>query len=214
LIPQRSFFVSHLDSLFFTKMRGLVFVAFAGLVHMATAVGVVGKAEGFATGVTGGGNATPQYPKDIKELTSLLTDSTARVVVLDKTFDYTTSEGTVTGTACASWGTGTKCQRILQDTCDPGVAKETVTYNKAAKSPIKVGSNKTILGIGAKGIIKGKGLSFEGKNVIVQNIEVSDLNHKYVWGGDALSFAGADLIWIDHVTVSSQTAPSPKLIAR
>jgi pectate lyase len=80
--------------------------------------------------------------------------------------------------------------------------KETVTYYKAAKTPIKVGSNKTILGIGNKGIIKGKGLSFAGKNVIVQNIQVSDLNHKYVWGGDALSFAGADLIWIDHVTVS------------
>ena len=79
--------------------------------------------------------------------------------------------------------------------------KETVTYYKAAKTPIKVGSNKTILGIGNKGIIKGKGLSFAGKNVIVQNIQVSDLNHKYVWGGDALSFAGADLIWIDHVTV-------------
>jgi hypothetical protein len=80
--------------------------------------------------------------------------------------------------------------------------KETVTYYKAAKTPIKVGSNKTILGIGNKGIIKGKGLSFAGKNVIVQNIQVSDLNHKYVWGGDALSFAGADLIWIDPVTAS------------
>jgi pectate lyase len=91
----------------------------------------------------------------------------------------------------------------LLDSCDAGKVKETVTYYKAAKNPIKVGSNKTILGIGAKGIIKGKGLSFAGKNVIVQNIQVSDLNHKYVWGGDALSFAGADLIWIDHVTVSS-----------
>lgn len=90
----------------------------------------------------------------------------------------------------------------MLDSCDAGVVKETVTYYKAAKNPIKVGSNKTILGIGAKGIIKGKGLSFAGKNVIVQNIQVSDLNHKYVWGGDALSFAGADLIWIDHVTVS------------
>lgn len=102
----------------------------------------------------------------------------------------------------ASWGTGAKCQRILLDSCDAGQVKETVTYYKAAKQPIKVGSNKTILGIGSKGIIKGKGLSFGGKNVIVQNIQVSDLNHKYVWGGDALSFAGADLIWIDHVTVS------------
>ncbi|CAI9633181.1 unnamed protein product [Alternaria burnsii] len=183
-------------------MKFLAIAALASLAHMASAVGVVGKAEGFATGVTGGGNATPQYPKDIKELTTLLTDSTARVIVLDKTFDYTTSEGTVTGTACASWGTGAKCQRILLDTCDAGQVKETVTYYKAAKTPIKVGSNKTILGIGNKGIIKGKGLSFAGKNVIVQNIQVSDLNHKYVWGGDALSFAGADLIWIDHVTTA------------
>lgn len=83
-------------------MKVLVFAALASLAHMASAVGVVGKAEGFAAGVTGGGNATPQYPKDITELTSLLTDSKARVIVLDKTFDYTTSEGTVTGTACTS----------------------------------------------------------------------------------------------------------------
>ena len=81
-------------------MKFLAIAALAGLAHMASAVGVVGKAEGFATGVTGGGNATPQYPTDIKELTTLLTDTTARVIVLDKTFDYTTSEGTVTGTAC------------------------------------------------------------------------------------------------------------------
>jgi hypothetical protein len=81
-------------------MKFLAIAALASLAHLASAVGVVGKAEGFATGVTGGGNATPQYPKDIKELTTLLTDTTARVIVLDKTFDYTTSEGTVTGTAC------------------------------------------------------------------------------------------------------------------
>ncbi|KAJ4312133.1 hypothetical protein N0V94_007611 [Neodidymelliopsis sp. IMI 364377] len=183
-------------------MKIFAFAALASLAQMASAVAVVGKAEGFATGVTGGGSATPQYPKDIAQLTSWLTDSTARVIVLDKTFDYTTSEGTVTGTACATWGTGAKCQRILLDKCDAGQTKETVTYYKAAKQPIKVGSNKTILGIGSKGIIKGKGLSFGGKNVIVQNIQVSDLNHKYVWGGDAISFAGADLIWIDHVTTA------------
>jgi pectate lyase len=81
-------------------MKFFAIAALASLAHVASAVGVVGKAEGFATGVTGGGNATPQYPKDINELSKLLTDSTARVIVLDKTFDYTTSEGTVTGTAC------------------------------------------------------------------------------------------------------------------
>ncbi|KAF4556657.1 Pectate lyase-like protein 10 [Elsinoe fawcettii] len=182
-------------------MQLLHFQILAALATFATGQKVVGKAEGFAAGVTGGGNATPQTPKDIKELTSLLTDATARVIVLDKTYDYTSSEGTVTGTACAAWGTGNACQMILQDDCGSN-PKKTVTYNKAAKSPIKVGSNKTILGVGNKGIIKGKGLSFASKNVIVQNIQVSDLNHKYVWGGDAISFAGADQIWIDHVTTA------------
>ncbi|KAJ8110349.1 hypothetical protein OPT61_g6788 [Boeremia exigua] len=183
-------------------MKFIAVAALASLAQMASAIGVVGTAEGFAKGVTGGGSATPQYPKDINELTTMLTDATPRVIILDKTFDYTSSEGTITGTACASWGTGAKCQRILLDSCPTGQVKETVTYYKAGKSPIKVGSNKSIVGIGSKGIIKGKGLSFAGKNVIVQNIQVSDLNHKYVWGGDALSFAGADLIWIDHVTTA------------
>lgn len=183
-------------------MKSAIFAAFFSLSCAVAAVGVVGKAEGFAKGVTGGGSATPQYPKDTTELKTWLEDSTARVIVLDKTFDFTETEGTVTGKACASWGTGAKCQRILQDSCDSNTPAETVTYWKAPKQGIKVKSNKTILGIGTKGVIKGKGLNFQDtKNVIVQNIQVSDLNHKYVWGGDAISFAGADLIWIDHVTV-------------
>ena len=83
-------------------MKFSALAVLAGLAHMASAVGVSGKAEGFAAGVTGGGSATPQYPRDINELKTWLTDATPRVIVLDKTFDFTNSEGTVTGTACAS----------------------------------------------------------------------------------------------------------------
>lgn len=36
-------------------MRFFATAVLASLVHMASAVGVVGKAEGFAAGVTGGG---------------------------------------------------------------------------------------------------------------------------------------------------------------
>jgi pectin lyase len=38
-------------------MKFLAFAALASLAHMASAVGVVGQAEGFASGVTGGSSA-------------------------------------------------------------------------------------------------------------------------------------------------------------
>ncbi|KAL2275817.1 hypothetical protein FJTKL_01574 [Diaporthe vaccinii] len=64
----------------------------------AAAVSVSGEAEGFASGVTGGGDATPVYPADIEELKAYLTSDEPQVVVLDKTFDFLNSEGTKTET--------------------------------------------------------------------------------------------------------------------
>jgi pectate lyase len=79
---------------------------------------VVGKAEESVTGVTGGGNASPVYPEDITELKAYLTDKNPRVIVLNKVFDeLTSSEDAETGTACASWGTGSSCQKIIQGSC-------------------------------------------------------------------------------------------------
>ena len=50
-------------------MRFLAIAALAGLAHMASAVSVVGKAEGFAAGVTGGGKI------DIRSVSCTYTDS-------------------------------------------------------------------------------------------------------------------------------------------
>lgn len=80
------------------------------LASSASAAGVVGSAEGFAKGVTGGGNASPVYPSTTSELVSYLGDNQARVIVLTKTFDFTGSEGTASGSGCAPWGTGSACQ--------------------------------------------------------------------------------------------------------
>lgn len=83
---------------------------FAALAVRAAAVGVTGAAEGFAKGVTGGGSATPVYPSTTDELVSYLGDSSPRVIVLSKTFDFTGTEGTTSGTGCAPWGTDSACQ--------------------------------------------------------------------------------------------------------
>ncbi|KAF6817030.1 pectin lyase C [Colletotrichum plurivorum] len=183
------------------KSASTLLAVLACLANLATAQSVVGKAEGFAAGVTGGGNATPVEPKDITELTKYLTDKEPRVIVLSKEYDYTKSEGTVSGNVCASWGNGAACQKIIQKDCG-GKPGSTETWYKAPTQPIDVGDNKSIIGVGSKGAIKGKGLRMRGKNVIIQNIQVSDLNHKYVWGGDAIGFDGADLVWVDHVTTA------------
>ncbi|KAJ5388501.1 pectin lyase F [Penicillium cosmopolitanum] len=181
----------------------LISAGLLGIAHLAAAVSVSGSAEGFATGVTGGGDADAQIPSDIDELKEWLTDDTARVIILDKEYDFTESEGTTSGTVCAPWGNGDGCQKIIQDDCGDSPSSQATWYT-AGTTGIDVGSNKTILGDGDKGIIKGKGLRFRNgvTNIIVQNIQISDLNPGYVWGGDAIYFDGSDLIWIDHVTTA------------
>ncbi|KAJ5969688.1 hypothetical protein N7501_005936 [Penicillium viridicatum] len=182
---------------------------FAALAVRAAAVGVTGAAEGFAKGVTGGGSATPVYPSTTAELVSYLGDSSPRVIVLSKTFDFTGTEGTATGTGCAPWGTGSGCQVAINQNnwCQnyqPDAPSVSVKYDKAGTLGITVKSNKSIVGTGTAGVIKGKGLRIVSgaNNVIIQNIAITDLNPKYVWGGDAITINDADMVWIDHVTTA------------
>jgi pectin lyase len=71
--------------------------------------------------------------------------------------------------------------------CDNGNAGAgsksiSVTYDKAGVSGLTVGSNKSIIGSGSKGVLRGKGLRISNgaKNVIIQNIHITDLNPQYV----------------------------------
>jgi pectin lyase len=190
-------------------MRSSALLSSALLALAQTAAAVTGAAEGFAKGVTGGGSATPVYPKTTAELVSYLGDSSARVIMLDRTFDFTGTEGTATETGCAPWGTGSACQTALNknDWCtnyQPNAPKVTVKYDKAGILGITVKSNKSLIGVGSKGVIKGKGIRIVSgaKNVIVQNVHITNLNPQYVWGGDAITLDNTDLVWIDHVTTS------------
>jgi hypothetical protein len=85
--PSHSFFSRQYFTLTFsfTNMKSsFILASLAALVSQCAAVGVVGTAPGFAASTTGGGSATPAYPKDIAELKTWLTDSVARVIVLNK----------------------------------------------------------------------------------------------------------------------------------
>ncbi|TEY44647.1 hypothetical protein BOTCAL_0349g00130 [Botryotinia calthae] len=180
------------------------------------AAAVIGKAEGFAASATGGGSAAGASPKDLTELVNWLSDGVARTIVLDKTWDFTGSMGSKTEKGCTPLS-NTCTNGAGQDSVDingwceqssnanQALAKPTITYDVAGIPPnaIKLGSNKSIIGVGSAGKIKGRGFYIAGaKNIIIQNVEFVEMNPKYIWGGDAISVDGTDLLWIDHVKIS------------
>ncbi|KAG3049884.1 hypothetical protein PI124_g24151, partial [Phytophthora idaei] len=178
---------------------------------------VTGTPPGFAAGTTGGGNAKPVYPTTINELASYLSDNEPRVVVLKQRFNFINTEGSTTEKGCRPKNNlnciakknGFQGQDAIQPSfskCDGSTVD--VTYDKAAITPLIVGSNKTLVGEGTKGVLNGKGLMITGSNVIIQNIHITNLNPHLVWGGDAITIRGNGNtapkgIWIDHVKVSS-----------
>ncbi|CAN8103258.1 unnamed protein product [Discula destructiva] len=170
---------------------------------------VVGTAYGFATGVTGGGDAAVSTPTTADELAALLADDVARVIDLTTTFDFTGTTAEIDG--CAPWGTDATCQKALNmasDWCSreqPDAPKiDSLTYVTAGQDPLPVGSNKSIISSNGQGILKGKGLTLtEGaENIIIQGVTITDLNPEVVWGGDALEMTGNKGVWIDHCKFS------------
>ncbi|KAL4883143.1 pectin lyase fold/virulence factor [Aspergillus karnatakaensis] len=185
-------------------MKATLFYTLLSIGLRAANAQVKGTAFGFATGTTGGGSATPATPSSLAQLKQWITDSTPRVILIDRTWDFAGSEGTTTGRCCSTRTTicsgGTSAgQASIQDTCTDGTWVS-CTYDNAARTALDVGSNKSIVGVGSAGVLKGKGLRVRGgnKNIIIQNIHITNLNPQYVWGGDAISLDGADNVWIDH----------------
>lgn len=145
---------------------------------------VTGSAPGFAAGTTGGGDVDPVYPTTADELATYLSDDEPRVIVLQQVFNFTGTEGSTTETGCRptfnqeciAKNNGYKSQDVILmdgDTamsqtggCDSDAISVEVTYDNAAKNPLVVASNKTLVGDGLNGVLYGKGLLIEGSNVI------------------------------------------------
>ncbi|KAF9729070.1 hypothetical protein PMIN02_002207 [Paraphaeosphaeria minitans] len=169
----------------------------------AAAQSVVGTAYGFANGVTGGGNAEAVTVSSVEELADLLSDDTARTIVINSELDFTGTSATGAGCDRKSCSANNGGQLYLGDlSCggDDNVAISSITYDAAGPEPLKVGSNKSILGNG-KGVLIGKGLELAdgASNVIIQGLEFKNINPGLVWGGDALGFKGNnDGVWVDH----------------
>lgn len=201
-------------------MRVSIVSALVALAH--TAAAVTGAAEGFAKGVTGGGSGKTVTPTTNAELVSYLTSSEKLNIVLTRTFDFTGADGTASETGCAPWGTGSTCQLAINkdkwcDNYQPNAKKVAVKYSKAGLQPIQVKSNKSIVGQGSKGIIRGKGLRLSGgvTNIIIQNIKIEELSKSHAHGNitscppTSGKRTGANTVCPQTPSTSGAATPSP-----
>lgn len=133
------------------------------------------------------------------------TDTTPRIIEVAGVIDFTGSEGPATGIGCYTsvCPAPMRSERIL----DPNMSAQcagkpqiSISYDKAGSMPLLVGSNKTVIGIGASSGIKGRGLRLRGgaSNIAIRNLAISDINAGIVWGGDAITLDDTDRVWIDH----------------
>ncbi|PQE10649.1 pectin lyase E protein [Rutstroemia sp. NJR-2017a BBW] len=159
-----------------------------------------------ASTVTGGGTAAVVYPTTIAQLKAYLTSDEPQNIVISGTFNFAGSEGTTSMQACNTYPCtpSNGGQALLNGLGGCGSNPTySVSIDTAAYQGINVKSQKTLVGKNGA-TLNGKGLRFVGvSNIIIQNIAITNLNPKYVWGGDALSFSDTNNIWIDHVTTSS-----------
>ena len=175
---------------------------------------------GFARGISGGGNAALVNPTTLADLRNALcatydkqgncTDDTYRVIRIDHTFDFRGTvmqhgKATTTETGCMAnicpRGGGQWALNGANNFCHEKPAVR-VSYDNAGLQRLRVGSNKTLIGLGPHAGIQGMGLFIGGgvHNVIVRNLTLSDINPQVVWGGDALTIDNAEGVWIDHNT--------------
>ena len=177
---------------------------------------------GFAAGVTGGAGGEVVTVSTTDQLVHELcrtmastgcTDNAPRTIRIESTIDFRSASLTpVAGCLTPNTASPAKVcpapqQREIMLTerdwqmpyCD-GQAKSTYGYDPVGTSGIRVGSNKTILGVGANAGIKGRGLLLKQSvtNVIIRNLSITDINEGRVWGGDALTIIDATGVWIDH----------------
>lgn len=173
-----------------------------------------------AFAVTGGNNGSFVVVNDAEHLASALCnkpsnaggcdDDEPRIVYIPTTLDLT--EESVSGPGClvrtCSADTKLKPEIMLaleawtKDMYCAGKTMGMYDYSPAGNKPLRVGSNKTILGVGPNAGLKGRGLILQDvHNVIIRNLSITDINEGRVWGGDAIIIStNVHKVWIDHNT--------------
>ena len=176
-------------------------------------------AVGYGRQVTGGAGSGSQTVrvKTAADLAKALcgqvvggkcTDDARRIIEVATTIDFIGTSGSAQVAACnySSCSSPWKPERLALVNPNETHCKERnlptfqISYDKAGAESMLVGSNKTLIGVGSAGVIKGKGLMLASgvSNVIIRNLTFSDINPGIIFVGDAIRLGNTDRVWIDH----------------
>lgn len=160
--------------------------------------------EGFGQAATGGGTTEPILASTWEELEALAgeADTPTTILLPEGPSDFRRKGDEISE----------------RDVC-PGVCTEDpskpqnavlVSGETCAATPIpmpleertlKLGSNKTIVGLGRGAQLRGVSVSLgKTRNVVLRNLAIYDVNRTLIEAGDALGISGASDVWVDHVT--------------
>lgn len=162
---------------------------------------------GFGRAVTGGAGGAVVTVTTPEQLAAAVSGSTPLIIQVSGVLDFTGSEGPITRVACLQRQCPSPMEsqyRVNINEFCAGQPTVNFTYDKAGTTPLLVGSNKTIIGLGPNATLKGKGLRITdgASNVIIRNLTITTINPQIIWGGDAIKIDDADGVWIDHVRFS------------
>ncbi|KAJ4291270.1 hypothetical protein N0V88_006272 [Collariella sp. IMI 366227] len=88
-----------------------------------------------------------------------------------------------------------------------GEERKTVLVKGAIKFPSrpKIGSNKSVIGVGKTAQITGSGLDvFNSTNVVIRNLEIS-----FIEDNDCITIRNSTRVWIDHCEFHSDISKGP-----
>lgn len=163
-------------------------------------------AVGYAEAVTGGGSAAPTLVADYAALEALAGGDAPAVLLLGegvRDFRRTGADvdaAEVCPSACSEDPSRLTYQALTTDqTC----AEALVTRDLDERT-LRVGSNKTIVGLGRGAQVRG--VSFDlgsSQNVIVRNLAIYDVNPGVLEAGDAFTLTSPNGVWLDHLTVQA-----------
>ena len=158
-------------------------------------------------GTTGGGTyaaamaaGTLVNVTSVSQFLSAVAGTTPRIILLAAgTYDFTTTATTVQvcHVACNPT-TPVAFEATGSFFCPAGAA---LLNASLTSTKVTIGSNKTIIGLGAGATLKNLEINLSNSsNIILRNLTLSDINPGILDQGDALLMWPSDHVWVDHCT--------------